>query len=292
MGTGRRRGFTLVELLVVITIIGMLMALLLPAVNASVEAARQLRCKNRLAQLAKAANNFENRFSKYPGYSNAVPIAGSSWIVALLNDIERADIYEDFQNGITTGKYLELLVCPSDPPVNISGPQLSYVANAGMDGASATERRENGVFHDQSATGLYTSVEFITGADGTSSTLLATENIQASVWIQVGKQATVFIWKDRTSPQAYPTLLSPAVAVADTINGDKTGSGLNPRPSSFHSGGVNAVFCDTHVIFLKENLDYRVYVQLMTPDGKNSDWGDGVPGNGDDLPTLDDAWYL
>jgi prepilin-type processing-associated H-X9-DG protein len=58
------------------------------------------------------------------------------------------------------------------------------------------------------------------------------------------------------------------------INQGKTTAPTNnadsARPSSFHAGGVNVAFCDTHVIFLKDDVQYEVYAQLMTPDSKLS----------------------
>jgi len=74
--TASQRGFTLVELLVVVTIIGVLIALLLPAVQAAREAARQAQCANNLKQLALAAHNFEHQYGRFPpGYLGPIPQA-------------------------------------------------------------------------------------------------------------------------------------------------------------------------------------------------------------------------
>jgi prepilin-type N-terminal cleavage/methylation domain-containing protein len=130
------RGFTLVELLVVIAIIGILVALLLPAIQAAREAARRVQCQNSIKNLALAVLNYENQKRGLPPATLAKQISGTnerialthdlSWIVHILPFIEEQALYDQIdqkktgvQQDNTVGSrphehQLATLLCPSD----------------------------------------------------------------------------------------------------------------------------------------------------------------------------------
>lgn len=144
-----RRGFTLVELLVVIAIIGVLIALLLPAVQQAREAARRSTCVNHLKQLGLAMHNYESTFGIFP-YGHQTEVGGNThrrdcWYQRILPFMEQkalSDAYED-----DPGEYVMhvssdikkaevyILTCPSDPNSpghGGSGDSISFQGNYAM----------------------------------------------------------------------------------------------------------------------------------------------------------------
>ena len=142
---GHTGGFTLVELLVVIAIIGILVALLLPAVQAAREAARRVQCANNMKQIALALCAYETGYGVYPpgrvGYdkgSRGRKEVGTSALVLILPQLELQNIYDlfNFRNGpwgynstwflgtnaAAIAARPSVYVCPSDesPPVTVS----------------------------------------------------------------------------------------------------------------------------------------------------------------------------
>jgi prepilin-type N-terminal cleavage/methylation domain-containing protein/prepilin-type processing-associated H-X9-DG protein len=132
----KRKGFTLVELLVVIAIIGVLVALLLPAVQAAREAARRMQCGNNLKQLCLGLQNYHDTYLLLPyGARNRTTTAGSgwgsSWLVATLPFCEQRPLYErlvatdiaDTANTYNTQNMrtvahnakIKYMLCPSSP---------------------------------------------------------------------------------------------------------------------------------------------------------------------------------
>lgn len=208
MRTSRRRlGFTLVELLVVIAIIGVLVALLLPAVQAAREASRRMQCGSQVKQLALAVHNHADVKKRFPagGQHDVYRLAtgngpsadstswGPSWIVQALPFFEQTALFNqwdftiprarDGNNGIVSATALPVLVCPSDyttkEPYNntVKFARGNYAANGGAGNAfSVTDynlREERGPFH----LGCYYGASFSDVEDGTSNTILLGEVI-------------------------------------------------------------------------------------------------------------------
>jgi prepilin-type N-terminal cleavage/methylation domain-containing protein len=152
----RRAGFTLVELLVVIAIIGILVALLLPAIQAAREAARRISCQNNVKNLSLAALTYESSKKALPPAASTPPSLGViwgdgaeihgdlSWIVRVLPQLEEQATYDRFdlkktipdQNltakGDPQATQLSVLLCPSDIGLNrfcVLGPGDVVMAN-------------------------------------------------------------------------------------------------------------------------------------------------------------------
>jgi prepilin-type N-terminal cleavage/methylation domain-containing protein len=106
-----RPAFTLVELLVVIAIIGVLVALLLPAVQSAREASRRTRCQNNLKQIGLACHNFHDTNGEMP--RAFVPTTGLSWHVMILPFIEQASLYNQFDT--TTPNFVHTTANRNDP---------------------------------------------------------------------------------------------------------------------------------------------------------------------------------
>src|SRR5262245_27862803 len=185
----QRRGFTLIELLVVIAIIGILVALLLPAVQKVREAANKAKCQNNLRQLGLACHNYENSNSRLPpGNTDQPDPSIASAVVLLLPYVEQANKYTlfDFTTNIDTSptnaqartQDVAIFLCPSDPSTgkrsDTGAPdsygRCNYYANLGINGNWRNANpATGGTFYNNSR---IRSVEI---SDGTSSTAMFAE---------------------------------------------------------------------------------------------------------------------
>ncbi len=288
-----RNGFTLVELLVVITIIGMLMALLFPAVGAVIGNARQMKCQNQLGELAKAISTIESTKGRIPGYLHRLPVrqGGSSvqmqdvsWVVAVMEVLSEPD-YTAIKNGnAVPNRQFSKMICPSDPPAQ-NDESISYVANCGMldqgGGRTFPDRIGNGVFHREGSIRQGKFVKMTSDKiKGLDRTIMFSENRQATYWTSVNEaEIGILWWLDQSSPN-FPTPESKMINKrADDIV--QLGDPNYARPSSNHPGGVMIVFCDSSARFLSQEVAYVVYCQLMISDATRA----GLPGQGGRLPS-------
>ncbi|MDR0705112.1 MAG: DUF1559 domain-containing protein [Planctomycetaceae bacterium] len=140
-----RFGFTLVELLVVIAIIGMLIALLLPAVQAAREAARRTSCTNKIKQLSLAVHNFHSAQERFPASAWDViwrrnTLARGGWLTLVFPYIEQQALYEDILKTRPPGGVnyvtettvanvsIAALLCPSDAKGSTYSPTADFTA--------------------------------------------------------------------------------------------------------------------------------------------------------------------
>jgi prepilin-type N-terminal cleavage/methylation domain-containing protein len=294
MKTSTDRGFTIVELLVVITIIGILMAMLLPAANRAREAARRIECINRQKEIGSAVITYstsKGHMVPSRGWFDGTPqdswSTHHSWVVQLLSYIGRNDVYEQMAGGSVRGIDLriDLLVCPSDPSIRNVGTPLSYVVNGGHAKSSVAvynkttpiDWRDNGSCTEmvplkngrQPADPV--TPGFIARHDGMSSTVLLSENVDATNWNPTGAPypAEVSMFWEPTLTPSVP--LNQEMGVKTEADMASLQASPYARPSSRHgSGGFVMTFCDTNVKFIGEGIDYKIYALLMTPNGRGA----------------------
>lgn len=295
-----RRGFTLVELLVVIAIIGILIALLLPAVQAAREAARRSQCTNNLKQLGLALHNYHDTYNEFPA-GGADTGNGSremwGWGAFILPFIEESNLYEQLrvsQQDLTVTlnntslrplvqTAIEGFICPSDPGGDLmDGGQMNGGTGRHFNGDSSVpnsfrvaksnyvgvagfwdvdERNNNGVLFRGS------HMRFADITDGTASTFLVGErNKFCAQGAWVGNRNVT-----GSGPQGADYTMG---AVFRPVNDPSNGTHRCVEGfASEHPGGANFGFADGSVHFITDNINFNslgLYNQNASTGNKNT----------------------
>jgi prepilin-type N-terminal cleavage/methylation domain-containing protein/prepilin-type processing-associated H-X9-DG protein len=296
-----RGAFTLVELLVVIAIIGVLISLLLPAVQKVREAASKAQCVNNLKQIGLACHGYHDSYLSLPpghlattSYPETTP--GWGWSAYLLPYLEQENLYRKInfsqplqQNAFVIETVLKSYLCPSDQPpaepfqisdstfglVSSAAPS-SYAASVGSDGSEADDPTGNGVFYRNSKT------RFADIHDGLSNTCM----IGDRAWTQVkgiwaGAPNTGVTRAGPGNPWPNATASAPVLIQAHSnwINITTDADGGLDDFSSNHPGGANLLFADGSVHFLRS----------ITADGpeRRAFWALGTRSAGEVIEGLD-----
>lgn len=278
-----RRGFSLVELLVVIGVIGVLVGLALPAVQTARGAASRAACQNRLRQLGVGLHNFHAAHERFPNSGFGVnPVAVGpaapdevlSWMANILPHLEQQAIYDQaftacraerlaYLDPPHTGntKPVAAFACPADErltrplatPTGRSVALASYigVAGSGLAPNIPSSQRAPGGGFDWSQAVRLTDI-----TDGTSNTIHVAERpppdtAQAGDWYQTA-------WGRETFPGPSGTMhyFQTPFVVGDPCPRSLYGPGRTDNPCdryhfwSLHRGGANFLYCDGSVRFL------------------------------------------
>ncbi len=298
-----RRGFTLVELLVVIAIIGILIALLLPAVQSAREAARRIQCNNKLKQIGLALLNYESTHRMFPAggislttecnlaASNWTDSGMASWTIVILPFLEQQSRYDEYDlkgsfapthritgadNYAKQFRPNSAFECPSDTRSDREWPLSNYFACQGggptADCAAGSDPGRK-IFHN----GMFfanKNIRFRDLEDGATHTVMAGESRYMTT-----KTDT----EDWSSENADKWHSWDSASMRGTNSGDWSmyiGIGATHLPinytdtpgwpamttsfSSFHPGGCHLMAADGSVHFVSENISLDIY-QSMGP---------------------------
>ena len=288
-----KHGFTLVELLVVITIIGILIALLLPAVQAAREAARRMSCSNNLKQIGLGLHLHHEAHRCLPdgwtGYdpSNDTPLfygePGWGWAARIMPFVEQLNLYDtlmhvdlpvtDPQNQVARETVIRMFRCPSDSGLDVSELGGHTVATSNYVGvfgaaelhdavqavASGGQCVGDGVFYHNSRLRLADI------RDGLSQTFMAGERAVKAVPLGEGSTAVEDYYSTWVGlfPEAPH---SPARLVGVAASPPNATTDEPHNFSSYHSTGTHFLSADGSVRLISEYIDMNAYHALCTRD--------------------------
>ena len=256
-GTTARSGFTVVELMVVVAIIGLLIGLLLPAIQAVRETARRMQCQNHLHQIGIALHNYHAAFRKLPpGGIEVRPETPRgkqiAWSAMVLPFLEQPAVYSqiDFNyafdhpvNAEAAATPIETYLCPSTSRPQVLNRGKGATDYGGIYGERilTTNYPPRGVLiHDQ-------AIRFRDVTDGLSRTLMISEdaNFRDGQWINA--------WN--LFDQAFPINRAPS---------------FENDIRSMHPQGANGLFADGSVVFMNESMELVLLAAICTRNGNEN----------------------
>lgn len=284
-----RNAFTLVELLVVIAIIGILIGMLLPAVQQVREAARRTHCRNNIRQMALGIMNYEGTMKRYPAgwttFDASMPVSepGWGWSAEILPFMEGQNVHDriDFSVAIDDHMHediiqssLPIFLCPSDPADRLlnldthiehdhdslrhDGPEDTHgsliVGRSNYSGVFGSTEIEDNPSGGNGAFFANSRVRHADFKDGTSNTFIVGERTN-----ELGPISWVGVVPEVDEP------LARIVGAADHAPNDREGHFEDFR--SHHPGGINVVLGDGSAHFIASTIDESVFQALSTLDG-------------------------
>ena len=283
----RKAGFTLVELLVVIAIIGILIGMLLPAVQAVREAARRTACSNNMRQIGLALHNFESAQNRLPdGWLAADPSdplseSGWGWSARILPELEQATLANQIrfdlainapEQGKSPSQPLEIFLCPSDPfPKQLAFDVIENPVGQGSGTTNETPSAGGQIEVGRSNySGVFGNIEQIDDPLNGNGTFFANSSTQFRD-IRDGLSNTLVVAERRNDLGTVSWIgVVPGISEPFARIVGATDNPPNQQPGSFqdfrsyHPGGINVVSGDGSVRFITDSIQTQTFQALGT----------------------------